>query len=104
MTAYSVNLLGMLNTLEKDPNDKLNQSLLDKLKNKIDEYIIYTRNDGFKPDSNETSIIFANNFLMYLAKGYTSEVSASPTWYNFLNSYFEEAINDNIPPTISSPK
>ncbi|MCA9382259.1 hypothetical protein KC660_02515 [Candidatus Dojkabacteria bacterium] len=103
-SSYSVDLQDMLNMIQNDDLNDTEKALLTNLTNAISSYVVYTREDGYRPGSYGVSIFNANNYNYWRNNVYTRTDSVSDSWYKYLRGYFDQAVEDNTPPTISGLK
>lgn len=103
-TAYSVDLQDMLNFIKSDDLTNAENTIITNLTNAITSYVVYSREDGYRPGSYGVSLYDANNYGFWSSDAYGRTVSASDAWYKYLKGYFDQAVADNTPPTIEGIK
>lgn len=100
--AYSVDLKDLVNNLKSQTNDEAKSSELESLNDALKQAVIYTRNDGSRPNSSGLSIFSILNYQMWVTKGYNDSNSVSDVWYDSVSKLYAEVANDNEKPVIGT--
>lgn len=94
----SIDLVNFANQIKTNKQDLASQA--DSLINTLKDFVIYSRDDGTKPNSNGISIFSINNLGIWTNKIYNIEVAVSPTWVAFIDNFMSKGINDLQPPKV----
>ena len=94
--AYSFDLKHFLSLLSAN-NSNLDVSDLNLA---LDKYILKSRNDGTRKDSNGVAIFDINNKKHVTENFYNNSVAATNNWFDFVNKYITKGTNDDSSPSI----
>ncbi len=73
----------------------------DTLRAAIEQAVIYSRQDGTRPNSYGLSVFNPVSVVYYTNNLYTQQIAASQEWFTFLGKFYTEVIGDLTPPTIT---
>ncbi|WKZ31179.1 MAG: clostripain-related cysteine peptidase [Candidatus Dojkabacteria bacterium] len=95
-SAYAIDLRGLVQSADEGSSQDLSA-----LANAIDDYVIYSKDDGTRPGSSGVSIYSVENFKMWDSGTYSEEVAATDAWYEAVDQLFTDVRNDTERPQIS---
>jgi len=73
----------------------------DNLINAIEQAVVYSRQDGTRPNSYGLSIFNPESVVYYTNNLYTQQVAVSQDWFTFLGMFYTEVFGDATPPQIT---
>jgi hypothetical protein len=89
--------------LENNTTDENIKNALSSLISSVENYVVYSKDDGTKPNSFGVSIAHIDLISLKTDKAYSqTEQAISDEWFNLLDAYRSVASNDQTPPTIGT--
>ncbi len=85
-------------------NKKNSYSSVENLNNSLKKLVIYSRQDGSKPNSNGISIFSVNNKKFWKNNLYTEDIAPSSSWYSFAKDFIAIGLNDPLGPSFQNQR
>ncbi len=93
----SIDLKHYIETLYSSIEDREAKSKLESIKTALDDYIVYAKDDGTRPNSYGVTVAP----LLKVAQNAQNSIVISDGWTNFSNSYTSLKIGDIVSPTVA---